>query len=258
MLMMSSVYQYVGYEIGVFRFIYILHISCLISFKSFIVGELIKSGKNNNIIINLSKYFTYCYLIIFVSTIGTAEFAHYNYKKSRDSVQIQIGSTNIGQELVNKDGIYYPNKTSINIFGKNDDKILLVDPSKPYSGPVHGWRRDNGSFKGQQLHCVFVEGTLKNGRFDGLYTALHKNSLDKLEEGEYKDGGKNGVWTGWYRAVWTGWYFKEQQKEYECTYKNDKVIGQRINYRPGHTPTPFSAYNGLLIRLVKYLRKALK
>ena len=66
----------------------------------------------------------------------------------------------------------------------------MVDPSKPYSGPVHGWRRDNGSFIGQQLHNVFVEGTLKNGRFDGLYTALHKNSLDKLEEGEYKDGKK--------------------------------------------------------------------
>ena len=181
-IMMSSVYQYVGYEIGVFRFIYILHISCLISFKSFIVGELIKSGKNNNIIINLSKYFTYCYLIIFVSTIGTAEFAHYNYKKSRDSVQIQIGSTNIGQELVNKDGIYYPNKTSINIFGKNDDKILLVDPSKPYSGPVHGRRRDNGTF--------YVEGTLKNGRFDGLYTVWYKDLLDKLEEGKYKDGEK--------------------------------------------------------------------
>ena len=191
MIMMSNVYKYGGsWEIIVFRFIYILHISCLISFKSFIVGELIKSGKNKNIIINLSKYFTYCYLIIFVSTIGTAEFKSYNYNKSRGRGQIQIGSTNIGQELVNKDGIYYPNKTSITIFGKNKPNKLLVDPSKPYSGPVHGSQRDNGSFKGQQLHNVFVEGTLKNGRFDGLYTALHKNSLDKLEEGEYKDGKK--------------------------------------------------------------------
>ena len=227
MIMMSNVYKYGGsWEIIVFRFIYILHISCLISFKSFIVGELIKSGKNKNIIINLSKYFTYCYLIIFVSTIGTAEFKSYNYNKSRGRGQIQIGSTNIGQELVNKDGIYYPNKTSINIIGKNNKykpNKLLVDPNKPYSGLVHGWRRDNGTF--------YVEGTLKNGRFDGLYTVWYKGLLDKLEEGKYKDGEKNGVWTGWYRAVWTGWYFKEQQKEYECTYKNDKVVGQRINYR---------------------------
>ena len=73
------------------------------------------------------------------------------------------------------------------------------------------------------MHNVFVEGTLKNGRFDGLYTVWYKGLLDKLEEGKYKDGEKNGVWTGW--------YFKEQQKEYECTYKNDKVVGQRINYR---------------------------
>ena len=132
MIMMSNVYKYGGsWEIIVFRFIYILHISCLISFKSFIVGELIKSGKKkNNIIINLSKYFTYCYLIIFVSTIGTAEFKSYNYNKSRGRGEIQIGSTYIS-ELVNKDGIYYPNKTSINIIGKIILKMSRVKHALP-------------------------------------------------------------------------------------------------------------------------------
>ena len=76
--------------------------------------------------------------------------------------------------------------------GKEGEELLYApDQQAPYSG--------------------WVKGVYDIGRISGLY--------------QYKDGKRDGLWTGWY---------SNGQKEYEFTYKDDKRDGLSIHwYRTG-------------------------
>jgi|ETNmetMinimDraft_13_1059891.scaffolds.fasta_scaffold37847_2 antitoxin component YwqK of YwqJK toxin-antitoxin module len=82
-------------------------------------------------------------------------------------------------------------------------------------------------------------GTIKNGKFDGLYTFWHDNG-QKRREGTYKDGKFDGEWTYWYEdgkkkdegtykngekdGLYTSWH-ENGQKQREGTYKDGKNHG---------------------------------
>ena len=89
----------------------------------------------------------------------------------------------------------------------NGDKLYLKDiyTNKPYSGKVFALYKN-----GQKSW----EGTLKDGKPNGLGTGWHKNGM-KRYYGTTKDGKKNGRWTYWY---------ENGQKKFEGTYKDDEVI----------------------------------
>jgi formylglycine-generating enzyme required for sulfatase activity len=59
------------------------------------------------------------------------------------------------------------------------------------------------------------EGTYKDGKEDGLWTYWYENG-EKKSEGTYKDGELNGLWTDWY---------ENGQKSSEATYKDGEVDG---------------------------------
>jgi len=81
------------------------------------------------------------------------------------------------------------------------------------------------------------EGTYKDGKEDGLWTYWYKNG-QKMYEGAYKDGKADGKWTRWYEdgqkmettykdgyedGKWTIWD-KNGKKSSEGTYKDGKMI----------------------------------
>ena len=81
------------------------------------------------------------------------------------------------------------------------------------------------------------EGTYKDGKQDGLWTSWYKNG-QKMYEGAYKDGKADGKWTRWYEdgqkmettykdgyedGKWTIWD-KNGKKSSEGTYKDGKMI----------------------------------
>ena len=61
------------------------------------------------------------------------------------------------------------------------------------------------------------EGTIKDGKPDGLFTSWYENG-QKEEEGIFKDKEQDGLWTSWY---------KNGQKKDERTYKDGKVISKK-------------------------------
>ena len=91
--------------------------------------------------------------------------------------------------LIERDGVFY-----------------TKDTNKPYSGQVLSLY-DDGKKK--------EEGTLKDGKIDGLWTEWYKNG-QKSYEGNYKDGKEDGLFTLWY---------KNGQKESESSSKDGEFDG---------------------------------
>ena len=115
-------------------------------------------------------------------------------------------------KLTDVDGIYYD-----------------TDTGERYSGQVFG------------LDMGKDEGTLKNGRKDGLWVIYNQNGKKKYER-TYKDGKLDGLWTNWYdngqkRSETTfkngkeeglvTWWYENGQKWSETTYKNGKKISSK-------------------------------
>jgi protein-export membrane protein SecD len=91
----------------------------------------------------------------------------------------------------------------------------------------------------------YEEGTYKDGKQDGLYTVWHENGQKRLE-GTYKDGEQDGKWVEWYEngqkeeegtykdgeqdGKWVEWY-ENGQKEEEGTYKDGEQDGLWTYYR---------------------------
>ena len=50
---------------------------------------------------------------------------------------------------------------------------------------------------GKEVRGKMPEGSLKNGKREGVWTFWHKNG-QKRSEGPYKAGEQEGVWTFWY------------------------------------------------------------
>ena len=94
-------------------------------------------------------------------------------------------------KLTDVDGIYYDR-----------------DTGERYSGQVFGF--DMGK----------DEGTLKNGRKDGLWITYNQNGKKKYER-THKDGKKDGLST---------WWHKNGQKSSETTYKNGKEDGLETHW----------------------------
>ena len=96
--------------------------------------------------------------------------------------------------LIEREGVFYTN-----------------DTNKPYSGKVFSLY-DDGKIKN--------EGTLKDGKKDGLNTNWYENGQKRFEL-TYKDGIHNGILT---------WWYENGQKESEGTYKDDKLEGLSTNW----------------------------
>ena len=90
--------------------------------------------------------------------------------------------------LVERDGVFY-----------------TKDTNKPYSGQVFSLYED-GEKKS--------EGTIKEGKWDGLWTGWYENG-QKEREGTYKDGELDGKWTRWH---------ENGQKRGEATFKDGSLI----------------------------------
>ena len=94
---------------------------------------------------------------------------------------------------------FYPN-------GKpNSFKTYKVSKGKIEIVKEVGWHK-NGQKK--------QEGAYKDGEKDGLYTKWYEDG-QKEREGTLKDGTKHGIWTDWY---------ENGKKEYEWTHKDGEVI----------------------------------
>ena len=81
------------------------------------------------------------------------------------------------------------------------------DSETPFTG-VAVSKHDNGK--------KWWEGTCKDGKQEGLWTAWHENG-QKEREGTYKDGKPEGLLTRWR---------KNGQKLSETTYKNGKKVSE--------------------------------
>ncbi|MDP7608109.1 MAG: toxin-antitoxin system YwqK family antitoxin [Candidatus Marinimicrobia bacterium] len=119
---------------------------------------------------------------------------------------------NYETSLVERDGVFYTN-----------------DTNKSYSGQVFSLY-DDGKKK--------EEGTFKDGKEDGLWTAWYENGQKKAE-GTFKDGKEDGLVTLWYEnghkqqegtfkdgeydGLWTYWYENGQKKQ-EVTFKDGVLI----------------------------------
>ena len=71
----------------------------------------------------------------------------------------------------------------INVLVERNGMFYTTDKNKPYTGAIfslhaNGKKRD--------------EGTVKNGKRDGIWTELHKNGQKKSEK-NYKNGEKDGL-----------------------------------------------------------------
>ena len=104
-------------------------------------------------------------------------------------------------------GCSSPEPINIDELVKKGDIFYTKDTNKPYSGPVFSLY-ENGQKK---------EGTLKNGKEDGLLTAWYENGQKKSEE-TYKDGELDGRWTAWDESG---------QKKWVGTYKDGAVISEK-------------------------------
>ena len=90
---------------------------------------------------------------------------------------------------------------------ERDDVFYTQDTNEPYSGPVFslylgGYKRNEGILKDGKMISKTEWNWYKNGQ--------------KKSEQTYKDGKKDGLWTGWY---------ENGQKWYEENYKNGKEDG---------------------------------
>ena len=93
--------------------------------------------------------------------------------------------------LIEREGVFYTN-----------------DTNKPYSGKVFSLY-DDGKIKN--------EGTLKDGKKDGLNTNWYENG-QKWYELTNKDGEFDGLYTNWY---------ENGKKRFEGTYKDGELISEK-------------------------------
>ena len=85
---------------------------------------------------------------------------------------------------------------------------------EPISGKVFGYFGYN-SGEVQPLKYVYI-GKLRNGKKEGEWVSYFHSNGKKKYEWNYKDGERDGLWTGWY---------ENGQKEVEKTYKDGKIDG---------------------------------
>ena len=109
-------------------------------------------------------------------------------------------------------------------FVQKDGLYYAPDLDKPYSGEAV-WYWGNGQKK--------EEGTYKDGKEQGLYTQWHENGQEGIE-GTYKDGQLNGIWNGWYsngNKRFTS-ILKDNVKIGKCTYWYDNGVKKTTgNYK---------------------------
>jgi hypothetical protein len=91
---------------------------------------------------------------------------------------------------------------------EEDGLVYHPDTKELYSGDV---------FKNYLGGKTEFEGSYKDGKPDGLWTAWQENG-QKFYGGTYKDGNPVGKWTGWH---------ENGQKLYEETYKDGKSISEK-------------------------------
>ena len=117
--------------------------------------------------------------------------------------------------LIEREGVFY-----------------TIDKNKPYSGKVFSLY-DDGKIKN--------EGTLKDGKKDGLNTNWYENGQKSKEE-TYKGGKEDRSWTTWYKngqkkfegiskdgkrdGLWTDWNVNGKKLKEE-TYKDGELISKK-------------------------------
>ena len=111
-----------------------------------------------------------------------------------------------------------------------EDVYYVKGLDTPYTGKTYALHQN-----GQKSE----EGNYKDGKRDGLWTSWHENGKKK-KEGNYKDGKRDGLWTSWYDneqkkkegnykdgtddGLWTIWH-ENGQKGFEGNYKDGKRDG---------------------------------
>ena len=131
---------------------------------------------------------------LYQGTYENGLLIQYSYLNEDGSVKEPI---NYETSLVERDGVYY-----------------TKDTNKPYSGPVFGFFNFDRDKR---------EGSLKDGKEDGLWTWVYENG-QKAKETTFKDGKEVGLETGW---------FKEGQKRHELLYKEDGQLILTQFYKNG-------------------------
>ena len=106
---------------------------------------------------------------------------------------VVLSETVTPTDLVKRNGIYYKKFTD-----------------KPYSGYA----------KGKSKYGFFEEGSVNNGKQEGVWEYYWANGL-LGEKGTYKDGKQDGIWKS---------YDENGQLAVKGTYKNDKLHGVMIKY----------------------------
>jgi antitoxin component YwqK of YwqJK toxin-antitoxin module len=93
----------------------------------------------------------------------------------------------------------------------NDGDVSKISYHKITGNKIELVKEINWYKNGQKRE----EGTFKDGEKDGVWTEWYKNG-QKWYEATYKDGEVDGKWTGWW---------DNGQKKYERTYKDGKNDG---------------------------------
>jgi antitoxin component YwqK of YwqJK toxin-antitoxin module len=89
--------------------------------------------------------------------------------------------------------------------------VFLLNETTPYSG-IYLCKFDNGKKE--------IEGSYKNGKFDGKWTMWYESGQKKSEI-NYKNGKLDGKST---------WWSKRNQKIIQKNYKNGKLDGKWIEW----------------------------
>ena len=88
------------------------------------------------------------------------------------------------EDLVMREGIYYPKFSDVPFTGKTTGKEQGSVRNGKFDGPWVFYH-DNGK--------LWIKGTYRNGKEEGPWVRYHKNG--QLEyTGTYKDGKKHGPW----------------------------------------------------------------
>ena len=113
--------------------------------------------------------------------------------------------------LVERDDVYYTKDTnkpySGQVFSLNDDG------KKKSEGTLKNGKRDGLSTEWYDNGQKSYEGNFKDGEYDGLIILWYENGQKRLEE-IYKDGKQDGLSTAWYQ---------NGQKRYEIIFKDGKI-----------------------------------
>ena len=98
---------------------------------------------------------------------------------------------------------------------EKDSVFYTKDTNKGYSGAVFSLYEVGGQKE--------EEGTLKDGKKNGLWTVWRENG-QKYSEGTYRNGELDGFWTSWY---------SNGQKRWEATYSFGLRNGKDFVFRKG-------------------------